>query len=644
MVLKEGAMLIKLFEPAQIGELSLRNRIVMPPMVVNFGNADGSVSEDTKAYYAERAKGGVGLITVEATAVTTNGRSSPFQLRIDKDDFIGGLRSLTGEVHRYGAKVSIQLVHCGRQGASKYTGEQPVAPSPIPYAGGEIPRELSIHEIEDLIEKFAEAAVRAKEAGFDAIEIHGAHGYIISEFLSPRVNKRSDRYGGNLSGRTAFPLEVVKRTRTSVGDHFTIFFRMSADEYLPDGLTINETSAIAVMLQEAGVDCIDVSAGTMESLDMFVQPSSLPPGCLVHLASAIKKVVTIPVITVGRIGDPLLAETILRQGKADLIAMGRALIADPELPKKAKEGRFDEIRPCLACRSCFDRLLQKSKVTCVVNASFGQEKNLPVPSARRRKKVLVIGGGPAGLEAARIAALRGHEVVLYEKEDRLGGQLRLASVPLYKQGISSLTKFFASQMARLGVEVHVGRKVTADIVSEIGPDAVVVATGNIPIIPDIRGVERSNVSLAVDILAGRKMAGGTTIIIGGGQIGCETADFLAAMGKKVTIVEILNDVAIDMGPLARIPLLKRLRERGVNIHTNTTIEEISERGVLAKVDAKIISLDAESIILATGSKSNGELAKQLAKEIGELYVIGDCAEPRKVYDAIHEGFQVGLKI
>jgi NADPH-dependent 2,4-dienoyl-CoA reductase/sulfur reductase-like enzyme len=250
---------------------------------------------------------------------------------------------------------------------------------------------------------------------------------------------------------------------------------------------------------------------------MFVQPSSLPPGCLVHLASAIKKVVTIPVITVGRIGDPLLAESILRQGKADLIAMGRALIADPELPKKAKEGRFDEIRPCLACRSCFDRILQKARVTCVVNASLGQERNLPIPPAQKLKKVLVIGGGPAGLEVSRIATQRGHRVVLYEKEDKLGGQLQLASIPLYKQGISSLTKFLVSQITKLGVEVHVGRKVTADIVSKIGPDLVVVATGNIPIIPDIPGVQRTNVSLAIDVLAGKKAVGEIVVIIGGGR-------------------------------------------------------------------------------------------------------------------------------
>jgi 2,4-dienoyl-CoA reductase-like NADH-dependent reductase (Old Yellow Enzyme family)/thioredoxin reductase len=636
-------MLSKLFEPAQIGKMNLRNRIVMPPMVVNFANSDGSVSEGTKAYYAERAKGGVGLIIVEATAVARSGRSSPLQLSLYKDDFISGFMGLVDEIHRYGAKVALQLVHCGRQGPSKFIGQQPIAPSAIPYAGGEMPRELRIDEIPGLIEDFAQAAARAKKAGFDAVEIHGAHGYLVGEFLSARVNKRSDKYGGNLAGRAAFATEMVARMKADLGNDFPILFRISADEYLPEGLILNEACVIAWMLQEAGVNCIDVSAGTHESLDMFVQPASFSPGCLVHLADAIKKVVNIPVITVGRIGDPLLAESILLQRKADLVAMGRALIADPELPNKARDGKLDEIRPCLACRLCLDRIFQKVKVSCAVNAGFGQEGKCVILPSKEQKKVLIIGGGPSGLEAARIAALRGHKVFLYEREEKLGGQLQLASVPPYKQGISSLTKFLIGQVTKLGVEIHVGQKGTLDVVSEIKPDAVVVATGNLPVKPDIPGIERPNVSLVMDVLSGKEKVGETVVIIGGGQVGCEAADFLATIGKKVTILA-RHDVAKDMEPLEKKPLLRRLRDKGVDIYTNTDIQEITERGVGAKANERKIDFDAESIVVATGFIPNDELVKNLRRQISETYVIGDCVEPRKIHEAIHEGFMAGLKL
>ncbi len=641
-------MLDKLFEPTRIGRMELRNRIVMPPMVTNFANTDGTVSETTKNYYAARAKGGAGLIIVEAAAVHPTGRSSPRLLSIDKDELIPGFRSLVDAVHQHGAKIAIQLNHSGRQTPAKFIGQQPVAPSAIGYAGGDMPRALTIEEIEELVEAWAEAARRAKEAGFDAIEFHCAHGYLLSEFLSSRVNKRTDKYGGNLDGRARLPVEVVKRVRMRLGDDYPILVRINGDEYLPEGVTLDESRIIAGKLQEAGADCIDVSAGTHESGHKMIQPASEARGCLVHLADAIKKVVQVPVITVGRINNPLLAENILQEGKADLVAMGRALIADPELPNKAREGRFDDIQMCIACNHCFDTIFQKVKITCQVNATFGNEAEYAITPAKKPKKVLVAGGGPAGLEAARVAALRGHKVSLYEEGDRLGGQLLLAAIPPHKGEIDNLTRFLAGQVVKLGVEVNVGQKITPNLVSEIKPDAVIVATGATPIVPNIPGVGQSNVSMARDVLAGRKELGKRVVIIGGGRVGCETAEFLSSQGngKKVTIVRVTGagPMAGDVGQTTRGLLLNRLQDSGVRIETNAKAEKITSSGVVISTDGKQDFIEADSVVLATVSKPDNELAEQLEGKVAELYVIGDCAKPRRIQDAIHEGFRVGREL
>lgn len=638
-------MFDKLFEKTRIGKMELRNRIVLPPMVVNFANPDGSVSENTKNYYAERAKGGAGLLIIEATAVCRGGRSSPSQLIMYKDEFIPGWRGLVDIVHKHGSKIAVEICHCGRQGKSIFTGEQPVGPSPIPVKreGWEMPRELTIEEIGGLVDEFAEAARRARDAGFDAVEIHATHGYLLSNFISPHLNKRTDKYGGDIGGRARFTLEVVERTKEKLGEDYPVIVRINGADFVPGGLTLDESCVLSRMLQEAGADSIDVSAGSYEAIDYDIPPASMEPGCVVYLAEAIKKNVQIPIMTVGRINTPALAESILQEGKADLVAMGRSLIADPELPNKAREGRLNDIRICTACRECLDKIFEKVKISCSVNAAFGNEGAYAITPTKRPKKILVAGGGPAGLEAARVGALRGHKVILYEK-DRLGGQMLIAALPPHKDGIGDFTKFLTAQITGLGVEVNLGQKVTPNLISEIKPDAVVVATGAAPIIPSIPGVDLKNVFTFSDVLTGKKESGQRVVIIGGGRVGCETADFLIEKGKEVTILEMLDQIGADLGQFSKEDILPRLSKKGVRMEVNNKAEEITSKGVLAATGGKIVRFDADSVVIATGSQPNKELAGQLEGKVPELHVIGDCVEPRRLQNAVHEGFRIGLDL
>jgi 2,4-dienoyl-CoA reductase-like NADH-dependent reductase (Old Yellow Enzyme family)/thioredoxin reductase len=616
-------------------------------MVVNLANQDGSVSEHTKNYYAERAKGGAGLIIVEATAISRGGRSSPFQLIMYKDEVMPSWRSLVDTVHQHGAKIAVEICHCGRQGKSAFTGEQPVGPSAIRLEreGWEVPRELSISEIESLVEQFAEAARRTKDAGFDAVEIHSTHGYLLSTFISPHINKRTDEYGGDISGRARFTLEVIQRTKVKCGNDYPVLVRINGADFMPGGLTLDESCILSRLLQDAGADCIDVSAGSYGAIDYDIAPASMAPGFTVYLAEAIKKAVQVPVIAVGRINTPALAESILQEGKADLVAIGRGLIADPEFPKKAMEGRSDDIRMCTSCRECLDKIIfEKVKTACSVNAAFGNEAEYAITPTKNPKRVLIAGSGPGGLEAARIAALRGHKVILYEKGNELGGQMLLASLPPYKETIGAVRKFLTGQVAKLRVEVKLGQEVTPDLIAKVKPDVVVVATGATPIIPGIAGIDRSNVSTFRDVLINKKEIGEEIVIIGGGRVGCETAEFLADKGKKVTILEMLDQIGVDMGQFSKEDLLPRLRNMEVRMEVNTKAEEITSGGVLAKTGSNTVRFDADTVVIATGSNSNTELAEQLKGKVADLYVIGDCVEPRRIQNAIHEGYRVGLDI
>jgi 2,4-dienoyl-CoA reductase-like NADH-dependent reductase (Old Yellow Enzyme family)/thioredoxin reductase len=648
------AKLTRLFEPINIGKMELKNRIVMPALNTKLGTEWGAMSDRMIDYYVERAKGGVALIIIENTCIDWPvGKAGTNPIRADEWKFIQGLHDLAEAVHAYGAKITTQLQHPGRQGSSLTSaeGQQLVAPSEIPClpTGAEMPRELTLEEIEAMIGKYVFGATITKAAGFDAVEIQGGHGYLITQFMSPYSNKREDEYGRDFEGRMKFPLRIIEGIRIATGPDFPIIFRISADEFVEGGLTLEDNKLIAQRLESAGIDALNVSAGIYESPPWFsrIFPTmGMPVGCNVPLAHEIKKVVKIPVIVAGKLGDPMLAEKVLKEGKADLIAMGRPLLVDPELPKKADEGRLGDIRPCIYCNeACAGNVSRMWRIGCVVNPALGREKEYEIEPAAKARRVLVVGGGPAGMEAARIASLRGHKVTLYEKEKFLGGQLLAASAPQFKQPIRDFMEYLKTQVKKQGVKLQLGKKVTPALIKRLKPDVVVIATGATHCIPNIPGADGDNVATASDILLGKKKVGEEAVIIGGGVVGSELAWFLAEQGKKVTIVEMLGAVAMDMNMFSRLYLLDKLGELGVNMAVDTTARKITNKGVVAiDAEGKKQVIEADTVMLAAGFKCNNPLEKKLKSMVLEVYAIGDCVKPGKIEGAISAAWRVALQI
>lgn len=645
-----SSKLEKLFEPIGIGSIHLKNRLVMSPMATNFADRNGRVTPRLITHYIERAKNDVGMVTIEATSVSNTGRATIHQLGAYKDDFIPGLTKLVEEIKKYDCMCVLQLHHAGRRAESNMNnGAIPVAPSPIPCVGKEIPRELTVHEIERIIEEFANAARRAKIAGFDAVELHGAHGYLIAQFLSPLSNKRTDNYGGTIENRTRFVTEIVNLIKEKVGINYPILMKISGDEYLPGGLTIDDTKAMVRIFQDGGVDAVIVSAGhtgaATEGYAKTVPGDYYPRGCYTNLAEEIKKIASIPVGAVGRINDPMLAENILRENKADLIYMGRALLADPELPMKAKLEKFEDIRTCIACNMCQKTLRPNSEETdlsCAVNAALGREEDYRLVPVQKSKKVLVIGGGPAGMESARVASLRGHKVFLHEKQGQVGGQLLLAAIPPHKDEILHFVRYLSSQIRKLGVIVEVNQEVKPETVERIKPDVVIMATGSLPWTPEISGVDGANVILAEDVLTGKaRFKDGEIIILGGGIVGSQTAEFSAVAGRKVTIVEMLSEIAEGLEETARSQLRERLTQHHVAILTSATVQRITSKGVVLDSGRMI---PADTVVLAAGRIADNKLIEPLRGFAPEIYVIGDCAKPRMIIDAIREGAAIGKAI
>ena len=627
---------MKLFESGRIGKMVIKNRIVMAPMHVgSLQETDGRLSQRCIDYYVARARGGVGLIITTPHGIRREIKSYKM--------WISGLSELADAAHDYGVKVAVQLgAGQGRNVSADYLRSAgAIAPSVLPcfFDPHVMTHELTIEEIQQLVQGFQFAAEIVSAAGIDAIELNCHYGYLVDEFLTDLWNKRTDRYGGDLEGRLRFPLEVIQAVKRGAGAEFPVSFRFGLTHYLEGGRRIEEGLLIARKVEAAGVHAIHVDAGCYETEYWGIPTVYLKPGCLVNLSEMVKKVVNIPVITVGKLGNSELAERALCEGKADFIALGRTLLADPEWPHKVKEGKFEDIRPCVGCESCLGRMREGKCISCAVNPTTGMERELAIRQAERAKSVLVVGGGPGGMEAAITAARRGHKVTLWEKGDALGGNLIPASVPEFKQEYGSLIKYLSTQIEKLGVNIELAKEATVEQIQAMEPDAVFIATGSTPIIPDVPGIGKRNVVAAVDLLLGKREAGQSVIVIGGGLVGCETALYLTQKGKRLTIVETLNDILRDTFRINRTHLEKLLVDANIEILTSTKVLEITDDGIIIADKYGERKIKADTVVLAVGFKPDRSLSETLNGQIPEVYEVGDCAEPRKVIDAIWEGFR-----
>ena len=636
----------RLWEPFRIGRMELRNRIVMPPVTTQYASEEGYVTERTRNHYEARARGGTALLIVEASYIHLRGQGFGYQLNISDDKFIPGLSELAQEIQRHSARAAIQLYHGGREAKPKDSEMQTVAPSPLAGSSGKVPEELTVDEIREIVGFFARAAGRAKKAGFDGVEVHGAHGYLVDQFLSRSTNKRRDAYGGDLRNRARFLIEVIEAVRGMVGSDYPVWCRINGSEYgFEHGTSLEEAKEIALMAQEAGADAIHVSAGGPKNPVNLPSPTFFP-AVVADLAEGVKRAVTVPVIAVGKI-TPESGERILAEGKADLVAIGKGLLADPELPNKVASGKLEDIRPCIYCMACMDDLRSSDVVgiRCQVNAALGRELEYRIVPAKQPRKVLVVGGGPAGMEAARVASLRGHKVTLWEKGPRLGGQLIQAAIPPHKDRIGALTAYLQTQLKKLNVEIELGKEATAAMIESFGPEAVVLAVGTSPLVPDIPGLDRAHVVQAGDVLEGRVEVGNKVVVIGGELVGCETAEFLAEKGKKVTVTRRSPEMALGVGNSLRAFFLGRLLEKGVTLLTEIKYDEVTPGYlVVTTKEGKRKTIEADTIVLAAGSVPDEKLYQEVKGKVSETYLVGDCVEPRKIREAIAEGYQAGLKI
>ena len=636
----------KLFEQGRIGNLELKNRIVMPAMGCSFAESSGEAGPRMIKYYADRARGGAGLIITEITRVDDEtGVGTPNQLSVTNTHVIPQLQRLVEAVHAYNTKLFVQLHHPGNQTPSRLIGgKQPVSASDVTCKViGEQPRALSTEEVEAMVRKFVTGAVIAQKAGADGVEIHAAHGYLVSQFLSPYTNKREDKYGGSFEGRLRFITEIIYGIKAYCGPKFPISVRMNGDDFLPGGLVLEDAVKIAKYLETLGVACINVSCGMYDSGSTIIEPSYFAEGWKKHLGAAVKAAVGIPVIAVDNIKHPSVAEALLEEGCSDFVGIARGFLADADWGLKAYLGQDKMIRKCLGCMECFRILNDGNPLGCTLNPVLGREfeygeENL-VKNGNGRK-VAVIGGGPAGMQAAAVLAKRGFKPVLFEAKDKLGGTVNLAAIPPYKGMLNEFVETQAAELEALGVEVRLNTAATMELIREAGVEAVFMAAGGTAVRPNIEGIEKA--VTAEDVLAGKEAVNGENIVVvGGGVTGLETAEWLGTMGKKAVVVEMLDKVGGNLYPSVVMHLAQEIMKRGGMIRKGKALCGVYD-GKVAVKDTKsgeVSEIPADQVILAMGVRPCRPLIDELKAEFGnKVILVGDSDRTGQIYDALHSAY------
>ena len=637
-----------MFSPVQIGTVTVPNRFVVPPMGNNLANTDGTLSDRSLSYYQARAKGGFGLITIESTVVYREAKGGPRKPCLFSDDTVESFRRVAYACHAYGAKVSIQLQHAGPEGNSALMGYPLKAASAMPAsAGREIPEAVSNEEVYRIIECYGDAARRAQQAGIDMVEVHCAHGYLVSTFISQRTNNRTDEFGGCFENRMRLPRLIIENIRRKTGGNLPILCRINACDEVEGGQSVQDAAAVAAYLeQECGVDALHVTRAVHLHDEFMWAPGVTHGGFNADLVTEIKRAVSVPVIAVGRFTEPQYAELLVKQGRADLIAFGRQSIADPELPAKARNGQLETLSPCIGCLlGCVPNMFAGKPITCAVNPCVGRECELsPAPE---KKRVTVVGGGPGGLYAAWACAVRGHQVTLVEKASELGGNFRIAAYPTGKGQLTEAIRSMIVKCQQAGVDLRCGVEAEEMLLRSLAPDAIILATGSTPLILPIPGLSNCGYVTAQDMLDGKAQMGKNVLVVGGGMVGCEAAEYLAERGHQVAVIEMKDVIAADVTPENRRYMFENFKENHVLLRPGAKVTQFYTDGVdYALADGSTGSLRGyDNIVLAMGSRSNTALKDTAEKVAGQVLVIGEAAKaPGNAVLATGDALEAALKI